>query len=396
MTYDFDVVVDRTITNDMKWHAEGIKRYMNLKIPEKFIPMWIADMDFKTANSVAAAIKKRAEHEIYGYPFYGKDYFASLIKWNKKRYNWDVDASWISPMSGVLPAVNLAIRTFTNEGDAVIIQQPVYDPFAGMIQKTGRRIANNPLQIVDGEYKMNYEHLEELIKAENAKLMILCSPHNPVGKVWKKEELEKLGDICERYGVLVISDEIHCDIVYIGQKHYPFALGAPKMLQNMIICTSPAKTFNVPGIRNANIIIPNEEIRQKFNQAKESYSQPNYNTFSLEVVPAAYSDDGEEWLEQLLVYLEGNVDFTMDFLKQRMPKVKTIRPTGTFLMWLDFSEYGYTDTELQTILCEKAGVVCVQGSWFGAGGEGYIRFNIASPRSIVKDALEKIEVVLNN
>lgn len=389
MPIDFDRSIDRRSTSDLKWRPEGLKGYLPITVSENEIPMWIADMDLACPECIVRAIKARADKEIFGYCSCRGDYYEALKWWYGKRFGLDFDPKRVSMMPTVVSAINMAIRAFSEPGDKVIIQQPVYEPFAGLIAKTGRVMVNNGLVCRDGRYEMDFALLEEQTADPAAKIMILCSPHNPVGRVWTKEELSRVGDICKRNGVLVISDEIHSDIVFQGSVHTPFPMAsdAPH-----ILCTAPGKTFNVAGLRISNMLSSSAQIKQRYDQEINAYSFSASNTFGLEAVQAAYSPEGEAWLKELLAYLEDNSRTVEAWAKAH--NVGCTKAEGTFLSWLDFSSLGLTDTDIMQKIIIGQEVVCVPGPWFGKGGEGHLRLNIGCTRKTLQEALDRISSVL--
>lgn len=390
--YNFDEIIDRTKTNDLKWNSEITKAMIGCHLEDDTIPMWIADMDFKCPPCILERLKERLEQGILGYCSPRGKYYEAIMTWLKKRHDWEVKKEWIVTSPGIVPALNVAIRAFTNYGDKVLIQQPVYDPFKETIRKTGRIPVNNPLILhKNGTYEMDYKGLENLLSKEKIKLMILCSPHNPVGRVWKQEELQKLGEICKKYGVFIISDEIHSDMVYHQYKHIPICKVNETLEQCTMVCTAPSKTFNVAGLKCSNIIIPNIEYREKFVKTRDEMGLNINSTMAIEVVPAAYCKEGEIWLDEVIGYIEENVKMVQSFLKERLPMITMTKPEGTFLLWLDFSKVSEDENEILKLLNDKAKVAVVPGSWFGEEGRNYIRFNIAYPRSILEKALLNIE-----
>lgn len=390
MSVNFDRVIDRRSTSDLKWRPEGLKGYLPVTVSENEIPMWIADMDLACPACIVNAIRARADKEIFGYCSYKSEYYDALKWWYGKRFGLNFDPARVSMMPTVVSAINMAIRAFSNPGDKVIIQQPVYEPFAGLIAKTGRVMVNNGLVYRDSRYEMDFALLEEQAADPHTKIMILCSPHNPVGRVWTKEELHQVGEICQRNHVLVISDEIHSDIVFHGSVHTPFPMAsdAPH-----ILCTAPGKTFNVAGLRISNMLSSSPEIKQRYDQEIGAYSFAPPSTFGLEAVRAGYSPEGEAWLEELLTYLEGNARIVEDWAKAH--NVGYTKSEGTFLSWLDFSTAGLTDGDVMQKIIVGQEVVCVPGPWFGKGGEGHLRLNIGCTRATLKEALRRIESVLN-
>ncbi|UCE15202.1 MAG: pyridoxal phosphate-dependent aminotransferase [Candidatus Heimdallarchaeota archaeon] len=386
----FDEVIDRKNTGSYKWDPYYLKKIFGKK---DLLPLWVADMDFRAPQPVINALVERAKHGIFGYT--GPDpekYNNSVINWHKRRYDWLIDEDWIVFSPGIVQACTYLIQRFTKPGDKVIIQEPVYHPFAALIKNNGRRIVSNQLDLVDGHYKMNYEGLEKIVKDSRTKTLILCSPHNPVGRVWTREELIKLGDICLENDVLVISDEIHCDLVYPKYKHTIFASISEELAQHSITCTAGSKTFNLAGFQHSNVIIPNERLRETFKAQMENHALTIPNVFGALALQVAY-DEGEEWLNTLMQVLTRNLNFLKDFIKNRVPKVSVIEPEGTYLVWLDFRKYELEPKDLEKKMLEEAKIALDSGYIFGSGGEGFERINIACPLSILKESLERIAKV---
>lgn len=394
MKYDFDRKVDRIHTNDMKWHAKAVSMYLHREIPETMIPMWLADTDFACAPCIVEAIKSRAEKEIFGYCAPMASYYQGICWWQQQRHNWTVSPGWITQLPSVVAGINIAIRAFTQEGDGIIIQQPVYDPFASIVKGAGRKVVNNALLERDGQFVMNYEELEQLAADPDNKMLVLCSPHNPVGRVWTEAELRRLADICLSHGVMVVTDEIHSDIVFDGRRHFPLLQLDQRYAENFILLNAPGKTFNVAGLKSSFSIIPNESIRKQFEAMQVAMSLDVKNTFGLEGTIAAYSPEGLEWMEQELAYIQDNMDFAVDFVEKHMPGARLVRPEGTFLCWLDLSALPFNDEELFQRVILEAAVICVPGPWFGPGGEKHLRLNAGCPRSMLQEALERIQKVL--
>ena len=389
MTYNFDRLIDRKSTSDIKWRTQGLRAFLPVDVSEDFIPMWIADMDFACPPCIVDAVTARAGQEIYGYCAPRDGYVEALKWWYSSRFGLELKKEWLSVLPTVVAAINMGIRAFTQPGDQVIIQQPVYDPFASLVAKTGRELVNNALLFRDGDYYMDFDLLEKQAADPKAKVLILCSPHNPVGRVWTKEELARLGEICKRHQVLVISDEIHSDIVFSGHSHTPFPLASDAPC---ILCTATGKTFNVAGLRASNIFIFDPELKKQYDTTCAAHSMPGSSTFGLAAVEAAYSPAGAEWLAQLLAYLEENARLVDRWAKEH--HLGFAMPQGCFLCWLDLSPAGLTDQEIQTKIIVGQEVVCVPGPWFGPGGEGHLRLNIGCPRSILEEALRRIALVL--
>lgn len=382
---NFNIVVNRKNTNCLKYDF-AVRRGR----PENVLPLWVADMDFKVAPEITQEIEKRVAHGIFGYSEVKEEYFEAISAWMEQKHGWHVKEDWLVKTPGVVFALAMAVQAFTEPGDAVIIQQPVYYPFSEVIADNGRRIVDNTLELKeDGKYHINFEDFEQKVKENHVKLFLLCSPHNPVGRVWTKEELKKITAICRKYDVIVVSDEIHEDFVFNG-KHQVFADLSEDAKNRTITCTAPSKTFNLAGLQVSNIWIANPKLREKFKKqiAAAGYSQ--LNTLGLTACEAAYRYGGE-WHAELLGYLKSNLNFLREFLQTRLPEVKLIEPEGTYLVWLDFGSLGLTEEQREELLTKKAGIWLDSGAIFGAAGEGFERINIACPRSILKDALERIE-----
>lgn len=380
--YNFDEIVNRKGTNSIKWdHLESKFGRDDL------LPLWVADMDFKCPPPVVEAMKKVADHGIYGYVAPKEDYFKAVTGWMKRRFDWEIDPDWIMFMAGIVPAISLAVKTFTEPGDGVIVQQPVYFPFMSVTKELGRKVLNNSLLESETGYVIDFEDLEEKAKAPSTKMMILCSPHNPVGRVYKEEELKKLISICEKHDVIIVSDEIHQDLVHAGNKHIPTAkVAGPKA--KIITCTAPSKTFNVASLFASNIIISNEKLRDKFKfELDKLHQMPS--GFTIEAVISAYNES-EDWLNELLLYLSDNIDYVDQYLKSKLPKVKMRKPEATFLVWLDFREYGFSSKELESLMLEDAQLALNKGWMFGREGQNHMRLNIGCPRDVLSEALDRI------
>ena len=387
MRYNFDEVIDRSNNFSAKW-SEMDKKYGS----NDLLPMWVADMDFKTAPSVIDAIRERLEQGIYGYTTRPSSYNESIVNWASRRYGWNIKSDWIIFSPGVIPSISLIIKEMTNINDKIMIQEPVYSPFNSVVKDNDRELVISPLiKLEDGNYVMDFEDIESKIK--DVKMFILCNPHNPVGRVWTKEELKRLGDICIKNNVKVISDEIHGDIIFKGNKHIPFASISEEFAQNSITCTAPTKTFNLAGLQMSQIILPNKEDYKKLDSAFARLDIRRNNAFSLIATEAAYNH-GENWLDKLLEYIEGNVDFAIKYIKENMPVLKVKKPEGTYLLWVDFSETGLSDEEVTKALVEKGKVALNNGISFGVGGKGYQRINLACPRSMVEEGLNRIKMAI--
>lgn len=396
MKYDFDRVRSRLNTDCAKWDA--VKAIFG---SEDVIPMWVADMDFPAARPIVEALKKRAEHEFYGYTQAGPNLTEAIVDRLQRKFNWHIEPEWIVLTPGVIPAINVAIKALTHPGDEIILQEPVYYPFFGCVRSNGCQVATNQLKFSDGRYEMDFADLESRFQskmgmreaASRIRAIVLCNPHNPIGRLWGREDLMKMGDIVIGHGATVISDEIHCELLFKGYKHTPFASLSKEFEQNCIVCMAPSKTFNLAGLSASSIIIPNKKLRDSFNEARAGMVH-GPNLFGLVAMEAAYRH-GDEWLTLLLDYLQGNLDFTLEYFANKIPKIKAIKPQGTYLLWLDCRALGLDDDALKKFMREKAKVGLDDGFMFGVGGSGFQRINIACPRSILADALQRIENAVN-
>lgn len=384
MDFSFDKIIDRRNTYSLKYDTASGRG-----LPEDVLPLWVADMDFQAPPAVIEALVKRSEHGIFGYTEPGEDYYEGVQNWFRERFGWETQRQWLVQTPGVVFALAMAVRAFTQEGDGVLIQQPVYYPFASVVKNNHRKLVNNPLVYENGGYQMDFEDLEAKIVANGVKLFLLCSPHNPVGRVWTKEELQKLGEICLRHGVTVVSDEIHADFVWSGYEHTVFATLGEEFVQNAVICTAPTKTFNLAGLQVSNIFIPNENLRQKFQEEMARTGYGRLNTMALLACQAAYTAGGQ-WLEELKTYLEGNIKLVQNFLKENLPSVHLVEPQGTYLLWLDFSNLGLSEEEREKRLIHQAKLWLNTGTLFGPEGKGFERMNIACPRPFLEKALENL------
>lgn len=389
MKYNFDSFINRRGTNSLKW--DYINSIFN---KEDLIPLWVADMDFKCAEPITKAIEERVKHGIFGYTGKPESYYNSIISWMKKRHGWEIKKPWISHSPGIVSAINMCVLAYSNPGDRILVQCPVYYPFFSAIENHGRVLVNSSLKLVNEKYYMDFKDLEDKFKT-GIKLMILCNPHNPVGRVWSLEELKLLGDLCVKYDVTIISDEIHSDLIYPFYKHISIASISEELALKTVTCTAPSKTFNIAGLATATLIIPNQELLNKYNTVLNNLGISMCNTFGVTALEAAYTY-GEDWLEELLIYLQGNMSFLDHFLKTRIPKIKLIPPEGTYLAWLDCRDLNLNDEELKNFMISKAGVGLNNGLEFGCGGEGFQRMNVACSRRILEQALIKIEQAVNN
>ncbi|MDF2681358.1 MAG: cystathionine beta-lyase [Brevibacillus sp.] len=388
MKYDFDQVINRVNTACEKW--DDLQNRFGVS---DAIPMWVADMDFKSPPAVIEALRQRVEHGIYGYTYRPDSYSEAIVDWVERRHDWSIDRKWIAHSPGVLAALSVIIHSFSQHGDKVIIQTPVYHPFSRIIQSLGREVVNNPLKLENGRYTIDFADLEAKIDS-GVKILVLCNPHNPVGRVWTQEELAMLGQICIKNNILVISDEIHCDLVYKGHKHIPFASISEEFADHSITCIAPSKTFNVAGLQTSCIIIPNEKLRDIFNQSINSLNIGSPNMFGIIAGEIAYQY-GEEWLEQVIDYLQGNLDFLVRYFQENIPQIKVIQPESTYLVWLDCRELALATEKIDKFMLNKARVAMNEGYIFGEDGIGFMRMNIACPRSILERSLRQIEEAVN-
>jgi cysteine-S-conjugate beta-lyase len=381
--YDFDSVIDRRNTNSIKWD------FLNKFLCEQdVLPMWIADMDFKSPPPVIDALKQIADRGVYGYTGVPQSYYDSLINWMKKRHGWDIKKDWVVFSPGVVPALHMLIQSFSESGDQVIVQTPVYHPFFHAINNTGREILENPLRLKGDQYLMDIADLEKKINPRT-KMIILCNPHNPVSRVWSKEELQDLAELCLKYKIIVVSDEIHSDLIYKGYKHIPFYMISEELAENSIVCTAASKTFNLPGLHTSNIVVRNPDLRKRFTGIVKSFGFMVPNMFGLAATEAAYRH-GEPWLLELLDYLEGNIRLVKERISH-ISGLKLIQPQGTYLLWLDFRGCGIPRDKLADFVREKAKVGLEMGTVFGTKEPGFERMNIACPRKFLAEALDKIE-----
>lgn len=383
MRYNFDQVVDRKNNYSAKYDELGSK----FGRPD-LLPMWVADMDFQSAKPIIDAIKARADQGIFGYTSRPEAFYENMMAWYKRRYGWEIKRDWVIHSPGVVTTLNILMREFTKPGDKIVIQPPVYYPFFDAVRDNGRELVYNPLKKVGDNYVMDYEDLENKLD-DKVKYLILCNPHNPVGRVWDREELIRLGDICIRNNVTVIADEIHGDMVYEGCKYTPFASISQAFSENSITCMSATKTFNIAGLQSSFAVFPDKRDYDRFEKLLGILDIKRNNCFSLVAVDAAYRE-GEEWLVQLLLYLKDNIEFVIDYCRSYMPEIKPNRPEGTYLVWMDCRELGLNDDELSSFMINKAGVAVDGGNWFGEEGSGYIRMNVACPRVLLKEGLDKI------
>lgn len=383
MIYNFDELVPREQTDSVKYDIR-----QNMFGNPNVIPMWVADMDFKTPDFIIDAIKKRTEHEIFGYSIRPDSYFTSIVNWVKLRHHWTIQKDWISFSPGIVPAINMAVLAFTKKGDEIIVQPPVYFPFFSAIKNHGRAMIENHLVLKNGRYFMDFDDLA--IKLKTAKMLILSNPHNPGGSVWTADELKQLGELCVQNNVLMIADEIHSDLVFKPHSYTPLASISDAIAQLSITFIAPSKTFNLAALSTSSAVISNAELKKQFDQMLEHIHVGSGNVFGTVASIAAYTY-GHEWLNQLLEYLRGNLDFAEQFFSEKIQKITMIRPEGTYLLWLDCSKLNLTAKELKYKIINEAGLGLSEGRAFGSGGNGFMRLNIACPRSTLKKALQQLE-----
>ena len=390
---DFDEGLDRTGTDCAKW--DFVDEYFDR---EDVLPMWVADSDWKTSDAIIQALKDRVEHGAFGYGKPGKEHDQAIVDWVDRRYDWEIDPDWIVYTNGITPSLSVSVRTFSDLGDGVVLQPPVYYPFFSVVENAGSRIVKNELKYDNEEnkYSIDFEDLEEKFETCDSKIergnrssmMILCNPHNPVGRVWNENELKKIGELALDNNVMVISDEIFSDYVYEG-KHTPFSSLSEEIAQNSITMFAPTKTFNIAGLNIGIAVIPNSHLRRRFENSRERLVKKG-NIFGLVALKAAYNES-EKWLEKQIDYLKENKDYAVNFVEKEIPDVEVVDPEGTFLLWMDFNKLGLGSEELEKLILDEAKVALNNGAWFRGNGEGFMRLNFACPRSTLKKGLERIK-----
>ncbi|WP_372994491.1 MalY/PatB family protein [Lutispora sp.] len=385
---NFDALIDRRNTDCIKW--DGLKEAYGR---DDILPLWIADMDFVSSPKIIEAMIGRANHGVFGYPLASAKIFEPFIEWNKRRNNLNIDQEWILTCPGVVTAFTLGIHAYTKEGDKVMIQTPVYPPFHSSVKNNNRIMIENELIEKEGYYTIDFEDFEKKIRENNIKLFILCNPHNPVGRVWRKEELEKMAEICLKYDVKIFSDEIHSDLILKGYKFNSILSLDEKYKKIIIAATAPSKTFNIAGLTSSMVLIPDEDMREVYSKVSQSLSIGLLNIFGLTAIEAAYKH-GEEWLEEVMSYIEDNFDYMISFIKENMPNVKCRKPEATYLGWLDFRKIFTKQDELDDFLINRAKVALNSGITFGKKGEGFVRINLGCPRTILEEALKRIKNAL--
>lgn len=385
MTYSFDKIIDRRGSNDLK-HSVLQERYGR----DDLLPLWVADMDFETPPFITEALRQRLDHSLFGYTVVPEELWSTIIQWVRDHHQWEVRREWLTYIPGIVKGIGMAVNVFSQEGDKVIIQPPVYHPFRLTPQGNKREVVYNPLkQLSDGYYEMDFDQLEQ-VTDEHCKLLILSNPHNPAGICWKQETLQRLAHFCHEHHILVLSDEIHSDMALFDHRHVPFATVSEEAAQCSITFGAPSKTFNIAGIVSSYAIVPNDSIRRRFYTWLEANEFNDPPLFSPIATIAAYQQ-GETWLKEMLDYVEGNIRFLEDFFQQHLPKIKPLRPQASFLVWLDCRGLGFTHEQLIDLFVNKAHLALNDGEMFGTGGEGFMRMNVGTPRSVLLQALLQLK-----
>ncbi|MDW7676433.1 MAG: MalY/PatB family protein [Bacillota bacterium] len=388
--FDFNTMQDRKGTHSLKWDFAP-----HLTGAGDLLPMWVADMDFACAPVIVDAVSERATHGIYGYTGISDEYRSSVVYWMQQRHHWTIQPEWIVVITGIVPALNMLMQAFAQAGDQVLVQPPVYYPFFNAVRNNGQQLVLNTLKEENNRYVVDFDDLEQKLKDPKTTIMILCSPHNPVGRVWSREELHKMAQLCLENDVLLVSDEIHHDLVFYPHHHLATASLSDEIAANTITCTAPSKTFNLAGLQSSNIIISDEKKRRRFQQALDRNGVFGINPFADAATIAAYRH-GAPWVDELLKYLSGNLDLVAACLEKEMPQIKMIRPEGTYLAWLDFRSLDMSPASLQQFMEEKAGVIMNQGPIFGETGAGFQRLNVACPRSLLIEGLDRISLAIQS
>lgn len=387
--YKLNEKVDRINTSSLKW--DGMKLAFG---KNELLPMWVADMDFSPPTSVIEKLKERMDHGVFGYTIANENTAQAIVDWTNNRHGWEIHPEWILYSPGVVPSIGMAIQAFTEVGDKVLLQSPVYTPFFNMIENNMREVVNSPLQLVNGRYEIDFADFEEKLKS-GVKLFLLCSPHNPGGRVWKKEELVKIAELCKKYDVLIAADEIHADIIFEPHHHFPLASLDPAYQDFVVTFMAPSKTFNLAGLQASFIVAPNEEMRKKLTIIQQTLNLTSLNTFGMIAMEAAYRD-GEEWLNECIAYIEGNINMIDEEISRSLPELDVMRPEGSYLVWIDCRKTGLNDQQLRESLLEKAKLAVNFGASYGKGGEGFIRLNPACHRSIVEEGLERLKIAFGS
>ena len=393
--YDFDKVIERRGTNSTKWDSDVKEVVEDVDYPVgELLPLWVADMDFEAAPEIRRVLEEKVRHGIFGYYMVPDSCYDAIIEWEEKRHGWRMEKDWLLFAPGAVPAAHMAVQAFCQPGDGVIIQTPVYYPFFRTILNNGTRIACNPLKEVNDTYEIDFESFECIAREDRTTFFILCSPHNPVGRVWKPEELERMGQICAANGVVVLADELHCDLVMPGHRHTPFGSLNATLRDNSITVIAPSKTFNIAGLHATVVVIPDEKLRLRFKNIMALNSLTGLNLFGAAAMEAAYRH-GEAWLDEALAYIHGNYEFLVSYLKEKLPLAKPFTMEGTYLAWVDFRALEKDPLKLQKRMLTEAGVWLDEGRIFGPEGDGFERIVLACPRSTLKEALDRIAAAFN-
>ncbi len=379
--YDFDTVINRRGTGSLKWD-----------VADNELPMWVADMDFATAPEIIEAVKAKAEYGVWGYSIVPETWYSAYTNWWSRRHDWNINKEWLIFCTGVIPAITTAVNRITNVGDNVVVQTPVYNTFYNSIENHGRHVVENELIYENGQYRMDYEDLEKKLEQPLTTMMILCNPHNPAGRIWSKDELEKVGQLCARHHVVVLSDEIHCDITLPGKEYNPYAAVSAVCADNCIVCIAPTKTFNMAGMQTAAVVIPNEAIRARMDRGLNSYEVAEPNIFACEAAIAAFTK-GEAWLEELRQYLADNRSIAANYFQKEIPQLKLVEAEATYLLWVDCSDITNDTKELCRRIREKTGLYISNGSQYRGGGRSFVRINIACPRTTLMDGLSRLKEI---
>ena len=383
MKYDFDTIVDRYNTGSVKYDTAE-----RSGMPADVMPMWVADMDFRAPDEIVSRMRQLCDFGVYGYTMVTDSYFDAVRNWFSSRFDWEVERKWLVTTPGVVFALSAAVKAFTEPGEGVLIQRPVYYPFTEVVENNGRVVVNSSLRYDKGSYAIDYEDLEAKLARDDVKLMLICSPHNPVGRVWTRDELSKVCRLCLKYNVKMVSDEIHADFVFANREHVPLASLSEQVRENCVVCTAPSKSFNLAGLQISNIFIPNRDMRHAFRRELEKTGLFGVNMVGLCACQAAY-ESGGDWLDQLKEYLEGNIQFLKSFVYEHMPRIKVVDTEGTYLVWMDLQELNLVDQK--DFIVNKAGLWLDTGSMFGDEGRGFERINVACPRTVLEEALNRLK-----
>ncbi|MZP30677.1 putative C-S lyase [Heliobacterium undosum] len=389
LTCSFDERIERRRTNCLKWDA-----LRDAFGQEDLLPLWVADMDFPSPPAVIEVLQEKAAHRVYGYHVRSESFFESVVEWFGRRHGWAIEREWIALTPGVVPSICLAIQAFTAPGDGVVIQSPVYPPFFRCVNENGRRLVENPLRQVDGCYEIDFDDLAAKLD-DGVRMLVLCSPHNPVGRVWTEAELRRINELCRERDIIVLSDEIHCDLVFRGHRHIPFAALGADAAARTVTCVAPSKTFNIAGLNTSFVIISDGGLRRRFRKHMAALSLGEGNLFGVAASEAAYRH-GDAWLDALLPYLEDNADYFVRYVRERLPELQVVKPEGTYLGWLDCRSLGLAPAELKRFFVEKAKVGLNDGLTFGRPGAGFARINFGCPQAVLAEGMQRIEAALRS